>query len=303
MAETREAKAKRRGAHQGKQSVREQVKGQQGQLRWRVKGENTTDLDSIHGKRDSRTSTLHTLVVASHTGELEWLIRERGHGVVGKSLEHSIGDVVCHHQDDGADGNTSSPVPWHGDTPHDGVSASKLDLEAETASPDGAVEEGHKGGGQEGSLPSAEGQAVGDLADDDGANDRPETSEQRNQSTSPTVEERRGDGTLVRVKVVGREEHREQGDHAPVLEQVPQLLELLRRGDSILQLDDGTVAPYDEVGRQKEPRGDNGGEHDDHEGEVYTGRNSRHGGMGLNAEGDGGTDQCSHLEDGPEEGE
>lgn len=268
-----------------------------------MKSENTTDLDSIHAKRDGRTSTLNALVVSSHTGEFERLVRERGHGVVGKPLEHSIGDVVRHHQDNGADGDTNSPVPGHGDTPNNAVSTSELDLEAETASPDDAVEEDDKGGGEEGSLPSAEGQVVGHLADDDRANDGAETSEQRNQSASPAVEERRGDGTLVRVEVVGREEHGEQSDHAPVLEQVTQLLELLRRGDGILQLDDGAVAPDDEVGREKEPRGDNGGEHDNHEGEVYTGRDSRQGGMGLNAKGDGGTDQCSHLEEGPEEGE
>lgn len=257
----------------------------------------TTDLNSIHTKGDCRTGTLGALIVSSHTGELEWFIGERGHSVVGEPLEHSIGDVVRHHQDDGADGNTSGPVPGHGNTPNNAVSTSELDLEAQTASPDDAVEEDDKGGCEQGSLASAKGEVICHLADDDRADDRAETGKQRYQSTGPPVKERRGNSTLIRVKVVGREEHGEQYDHAPVLEQVAQFLELLRWRDSILQFDHSTIATDDEVGRQKEPRGNNGSEHDDHEGEVYTGRDSRQGRMGLNPEGDGGTDQCSHLEE------
>lgn len=55
--------------------------------------------------------------------------------------------------------------------------------------------------------------------------------------------------------------------------------------------------------RQDEPRRDHGRQHDDQEGQVNTGGDTREGGMGLDAERDGGADQGSHLEEGPEERE
>lgn len=225
-------------------------------------------LHGIHTKGHGCTGALHTLVVTRHTRQLEGLIGQGRHGVVRQALVGGISHVVGHEQQDGSSRHAHGPVPWDLDATDDRVAAVELDLEAQPTAPDDAVEEHNQDGRDQRTLAPAKGEVVRQLADDDGPYDLADTLEQGDQGAGAAVEQAGGDGALVAVKVVGREEHGEQGDHAPVAHQLPQLGELAAGRDSVLELDDGAVGADDGVGREQEPRGHDGGEHNNQEGEV-----------------------------------
>lgn len=216
-------------------------------------------LDSIHTKGYSSTGTLHTLVVTSHTRQLEGLVGQGRHGVVRQPLVRGISDIVRHKQQHRPNRHADAPVPGDGDAADDRVRAVELDLEAQPTAPDDAVEDHDEDSGHEGALAAAKGQVVGQLADDDGPNHLADTLEQGDERARTAVEEHGGDGALVAVKVVGGEEHGEQGDHAPVAHELPQLGEFLAGRDGVLELDDGAVTADDGVRGEEEPGGHNGG--------------------------------------------
>lgn len=267
----------------------------------RLESANITHLDGIHAERHSSTSRLDSLIVAGHTRQLERLVGDGRHGVVCKTLEHRVGQVVGQQEQDGPSGDADGPVPGDLLASDGGIGTGELHLEYKTAYPDDAVENGDECGGTQGTLPTAKWQVIRELADNDRTEDGADSGQQRDQGTRAAVEQGRGDGALVCVEIVGREEHGEQGDHAPVLQQGPHLLKLLLGGDCSLDLDDSAITTNDEVGRQEKPGGDNGRQHDDQEGQVDARRDSRQGGVSLDAECDGGADEGSHLEEGPEE--
>lgn len=132
---------------------------------------NATHLDGIHAERHRSTGRLDTLVVAGHTGELERLVGDGRHGVVGETLEHGIGQVVGQQQYDGPRRDADRPVPGDLDAADGGVGAGELDLECKAGPPDDAVQNGNGGRGHECTLPAAAGQVVSELADDDGPQD------------------------------------------------------------------------------------------------------------------------------------
>lgn len=122
---------------------------------------NATHLDGIHAKRHSSTGRLDPLVVTGHTRQLERLVGDRRHGVVSKTLEHGVGQIVGQQQHDGPSRDACGPVPWDLPAPDGRVGACELRLECKTACPDDAVEEGDKCRGKQGTLPAAERQVVG----------------------------------------------------------------------------------------------------------------------------------------------
>lgn len=264
---------------------------------------NATHLDGIHAKRDSSTSRLDALVITSHTGELERLVGDGRHSVVGETLEHGIGQVVGQQQDDRSRRDSDVPVPWDFDAADGGVSTRELNLERETGSPDDAVQDGDGCCGHQCTLPAAAGKVVCQLSDDYRPDNGADTGQKCDQGPRAAVEQCGSDCTLVCVEVVRGEEHGKQRNHAPVPQQGPDLLELLLGRDCLLNLDDCSIATHNEVRRQNEPGRDHSRQHDDQEGQVNTGGDTRQGGIGLDAECDGGTDQGSHLEEGPEERE
>lgn len=112
--------------------------------------------NSVHAEGYSGTGRLDTLVVTGHTGKFEGVIADTGHGIVGKTLESGVTDVICelsvkntyqqkgifkrtaHEQDDRSGSSSIAPVP-------DSVLgvASKLELENQSANPDNDVENNH----------------------------------------------------------------------------------------------------------------------------------------------------------------
>lgn len=266
-------------------------------------GGDISHLDSIHTKRHGGTSALHTLVVTSHTGQSKRLVSHARHGVVRQTLVRGIRNVVGHEQQQRPSRHAHAPIPRNLCPTDDRVATLKLQLERQSTSPDSAVEEQHQDGRAQCTLAPGKGEIIRQLADNDGSNNRPDTLEQGDEGARATVEKHDGDGALVAVEVIGREEHGEQGNHAPVTHELPQLGEFLAGRDGVLEFHDGAVTADDGVRGEHEPRGDDGGEHDDQEGDVDTCRDAREGGFGFDAQGDGGADDGAHLEDCPKEGE
>lgn len=144
---------------------------------------------------------MYTLVVTSHSGQLERVVGHRGHCIVCQTLVGGVSNVVEHDENNGPSGGGNRPVPRSVVTaPIEG------NLETEAATPDGDEEQRHDGAANERSYATLERESIEYHTDKDGSNNTSETREQRHKRTRASIEEEGSDGALVGVKVIAAED-------------------------------------------------------------------------------------------------
>lgn len=271
--------------------------------------------DSVHAERPRIARRLDRLVKARVPRKLEGVVRDRAHDPVRKGLVCRVAKVDCGGGSAGvraARGRARTEeveralgvvgavlvvlerefgVPREGDLPR------------ECARPDDDQGDSDKGEAEPAAGAAPEARAVEDEeADDERADDRAGALERRVDRARRAVKVERVHGGLVRVKVVAREEHGRQREHAPVGEEAQEAADLLARRGGLLDLDDRAVRADDGRGREEDERGRRADKHDDDEGQVRAGRDGGQlAGADVDGERDDGADEGAELEDGPED--
>jgi len=260
--------------------------------------------DGIHSETAGSTSRLERLVETGETGELPRIVGEGSHDPVGKSLIHGIAKVVEEVK------RATLGVLGVSEIEEDpgrglGVSAVKAGLPNEGGDPDSDDNGSDEPKGNEPSRATVanDSQVKAEVSDDEGSKDGTETLKERVQRPRAGVEVSRVDSTLVGVKVVGREEHREQRHHAPILESRDNATDFGSDGRLGLELDQGLVRANNVVGREDEERAEASDGDDDDKSKVGTSPDRPEGGVNVFAKGDRSAHDRSQLEDCPKVGE
>ena len=122
------------------------------------------------------------------------------------------------------------------------------DLPRETDGPDDDSESGDNGKAEVATLATVQVLVVEDKeTDHEGTDDGAGTFERGVEGTGGAVENGRVNTSLVRVEVVGREEHGQKSEHAPVLEETEHADDFFVDLGLLLELDDGSIRTDDAI--------------------------------------------------------
>lgn len=263
------------------------------------------------------SQVLDELVETGEASSLVGVVGEGSHQPVRVTLVHGIENTIEEVQEEGS--NVLAGVVDKIDAVEissvldpgilcgveNSILGSEGGLEDDTSDPDGNADTSQHNqaiASTGGAVPL---RAIQEVAVEDGGDDLSEPVEHGVHVTGALGEVEAVDSVeLVRVDPVGGEEHGNESQHAPVLEESEDRLEL-GDGARVLDLDDmRAISTDDLVGGQQENRDEGSEGHDNHVSDVR-GSGSTTGLVvaPLNAERNDVTEDTTAVEDGPEDGE
>ena len=274
-----------------------------------------TDLRGLDNRGQDTTQVLDKLVETSKASSLVGIVGESSHQPVRVALVHGIGNTIEEVQEEGCnviagvlDEINAAEVGGVLDVLtvlKDGALGSEGGLEGNTASPGGSAD----GGQQDETIASTSGAGplftIQESTVEDRGKDLSHPVEHRVHVTGALSKVEGVDsGELVGVDPVGGEEHGNECQHAPVLEESKDRLEL-RDGARVLDLDDGSAIVTNDLGGGQQQDGDESTDgHDNHVSDISAiGSTTSLWIIPLKTERNHVSEDTTAVEDGPEDGE